>query len=247
MTNMLIPVTELLEDYNIKPTSILHVGAHLAEESDEYDKNFNVPVLWIEAQPKLCLELRSVLNPKINTIVEACVFDKNDELVTLNISSNSQSTSILHFGSHAVTYPDVFVLESFVVKTKRLDKVLEGRKVPDFVNLDIQGVELRALKSLGDLITEVDVVYTEVNNRQVYEGGCLIEEIDNYLGAYGFKRIATRWVYRAGWGDALYISSNVEPRNFKQLARSKFRLFKYTLLSSKHILRCYSLIRSFFK
>ena len=244
---MLIPVTELLEDYNIKPTSILHVGAHLAEESDEYDKNFNVPVLWIEAQPKLCLELRSVLNPKINTIVEACVFDKNDELVTLNISSNSQSTSILHFGSHAVTYPDVFVLESFVVKTKRLDKVLEGRKVPDFVNLDIQGVELRALKSLGDLITEVDVVYTEVNNRQVYEGGCLIEEIDNYLGAYGFKRIATRWVYRAGWGDALYISSNVEPRNFKQLARSKFRLFKYTLLSSKHILRCYSLIRSFFK
>jgi FkbM family methyltransferase len=244
---MLIPVNELLEDFNVKPTSILHVGAHLAEESLEYEKNFNVPVLWIEAQSKLCSELRRILNPKMNTVIEACVFDKNDELLTLNISSNSQSTSILHFGTHAVTYPDIFVSEGVVVRTKRLDKILEGRKVPDFVNLDIQGVELRALKSLGDLLTEVNVVYTEVNKRYVYEGCDLIKDIDDYLGGYGFRRIATRWVFRAGWGDALYISSNIEPRSFRQLVRSKFRSFKHTVYSSKNIIRRVKLVSSLIK
>jgi len=41
------------------------------------------------------------------------------------------------------------VTEVIKLKTQRLDTVLRGRAVPDFINLDIQGVELRALKSLG--------------------------------------------------------------------------------------------------
>ena len=178
---MLIPVNELVEDFNVKPKSILHVGAHLAEESLVYDKNFNVPVLWIEAQPKLCLELRKTLNPQTNTVVEACVFEKDDELLTFNISSNSQSSSILQFGTHANTYPNVKVTEKVTVKTKRLDTILAGKEVPDFVNLDIQGAELKALKSLGILISKVQVIYTEVNKWNVYDGCDIIRDIDDYL------------------------------------------------------------------
>ena len=224
---MLIPVNELIEDFNVKPTSILHVGAHLAEESLEYDKNFNVPVLWIEAQPKLCIELRKTLNPETNTIVEACIFEKDDELLTFNVSSNSQSSSILQLGTHADTYPDVKVTEKVKVKTKRLDTILAGKEVPDFINLDIQGVELKAIKSLGALLEKVQVIYTEVNKRDVYNECDLIEEIDNYLRIHGFKRIATRWWLGAGWGDALYVGTNIPPRSYKQSIRSNFRLFKF--------------------
>ena len=239
---MLIPVNELVEDFNVKPKSILHVGAHLAEESLVYEKHFNVPVLWIEAQPKLCLELRKTLNPKTNTIVEACVFEKDDELLTLNISSNSQSSSILQLGTHADTYPDVKVTEKVKVETKRLDTILAGKEVPDFVNLDIQGVELKALKSLGISISKVQTIYTEVNKWNVYDGCDLIKDIDNYLNVYGFKRITVRWVFRAGWGDALYVNRNVQPRNFRQIMRSKFRLFNFYLLQTKGML---SVIKKF--
>jgi FkbM family methyltransferase len=230
LNNMLIPVSELVQDYNVKPSGILHVGAHVAEESIEYEKYFNVPVLWIEAQPKLCLELKKILNPKSNTIVEACIFDKNDELLTLNVSSNSQSTSILNFGTHADVYPDVFVSEKIAVRTKRLDKILEGREIPDFINLDIQGTELNALKSLGDLINKVQVIYTEVNKRHLYEGCNLVKEMDEYLKIFGFKRITTRWMFRAGWGDALYVSSKNRSRSFRQFVRSQIRLFKYCII-----------------
>jgi len=233
---MLIPVIELIKDFNVRPTSILHVGAHLAEESADYDKHFNVPVLWIEARSKLCLELKKILNPKTNTIVEACIFERDDEILMLNVSSNSQSSSILQLGTHADTYPDVKVTEKITVKTKRLDTILAGKEVPDFVNLDIQGVELKALKSLGTSISKVKIIYTEVNNRYVYDGCDLIEDIDNYLKAYGFKRITVRWVLKAGWGDALYVNRNVPPRNFRQIIRSQFRLARFYVLSLKYII-----------
>ena len=233
---MLIPVIELMKDFNVKPKSILHVGAHLAEESAEYDKHFNVPVLWIEAQSKLCLELKTKLNPKTNTIVEACVFEIDEEILTLNVSSNSQSSSILQLGTHADTYPDVIVTEKITVRTKRLDTILAGREVPDFINLDIQGVELKALKSLGTSISKVKMIYTEVNKRYVYDGCDLIKDIDSYLRTHGFKRITVRWVFRAGWGDALYVNRNVPPRNFTQIIRSHFRLVKFYVLSSNYII-----------
>lgn len=235
---MLIPVNELVEDFNVKPKSILHVGAHLAEESLVYDKHFNVPVLWIEAQPKLCLELRKTLNPQTNTVVEACVFEKDDELLKFNISSNSQSSSILQFGTHANTYPNIKVTEKVTVKTKRLDTILAGKEVPDFVNLDIQGAELKALKSLGILISKVQVIYTEVNKWNVYDGCDIIKDIDDYLKGYGFKRIAVRWVSRAGWGDALYVNRNFSPRNPRQMMRSQYRLFIfYVLQTSFYVLQ----------
>lgn len=216
-----------MQDFNVKPTSILHVGAHLAEESLDYNKNFNVSVIWIEAQPKLCLELKKILNPKTNTIVEACIFEKDDELLTLNVSSNSQSSSILQLGTHADTYPDVKVVEKVTVKTKRLDTILSEKEVPDFINLDIQGVELKALKSLGTLISEVNAIYTEVNKKYVYDGCDLVKDIDSYLKLYGFNRISTRWWFMDGWGDALYVNSNVPPRTLLQIMRGRFRLLKF--------------------
>jgi len=225
--SMFIPVVELVENYNISPKNIMHVGAHLAEESRAYDEYFNAPVLWIEAQPQLCSELKKRLNPQKNTIVEACVLDKNDEIVLFNFSSNSQSSSVLNFGTHSINYPDVIVTERVAVKTKRLDTILYGRETPDFINLDIQGVELKALKSLGSLINRVDAVYTEVNKREVYEKCDLLEDIDYFLIQNGFRRIATRWELSAGWGDALYVSENVKRRSFRQYLRSQKQVGKF--------------------
>jgi len=224
---MLLPISELLQDFNIQPKRILHVGAHLAEESNDYAEYFRVPVIWIEAQPKLCQELKQSLDLSLNTVIEACVLDKDDAVMTLNVTSNSQSTSILNFGTHADTYPDVVVTELVTVRTKRLDSLLSGKEVPDFINLDIQGVELKAIMSLGVLLDQVKAIYTEVNKRHVYVGCNLIQDMDAHLKKYGFKRITTRWKRRSGWGDALYINEKIPRRNFIQYIRSNFRLVKF--------------------
>lgn len=240
-----IPVIELAQNYNIKPRNILHIGAHLAEESPSYDKYFNAPILWIEAQPQLCSELVKRLNSKTNTVIEACVSDKDGEDVMFNVSSNSQSSSMLSFGTHSVSYPDVIVSERITLKTKKLETILHGRKIPDFINLDIQGVELRAIKSLGNLINHVDAIYTEVNKCEVYEKCDLIGEVDSFLIQKGFRRVATRWQLNAGWGDALYISKNVKRRSLRQFVSSQLKTWNFyrpqiksrAKFSLKHIIK----------
>ena len=224
---MFIPVSELFHNFNVKPRFILHVGAHHAEESELYDNYFDAPVIWIEAQPELCSELRKRLNPLTNTIVEACVLDVDDKIVTFNVSTNSQSSSVLDFGTHSNDYPEVLVTEKLSMKTQKLETILMGREIPDFINLDIQGVELKALKGLGSLINLVDVIYTEVNKKEVYKGCDLIKDIDLFLLGNGFRRICTRWTLGAGWGDALYLSKKVKRRSFHQFLRCQIQTFKF--------------------
>jgi FkbM family methyltransferase len=206
---MLISVDELHNLWNIRPTGVVHVGAHLAEESKEYEKFNWVPIIWIEAQPSLVEELRKKMDPTFNSVIEAAVWNKSDIELELNVASNSQSTSLLDFGSHETSYPDVTFTNSLKVKTKRLDELLQDYTCPNFINLDLQGVELQALEGLGNLIEKFDYIFVEVNKAEVYKECTLVGALDSFLDQSGFSRVTTRWVLGRGWGDALYIRKSV--------------------------------------
>jgi len=75
------------------------------------------------------------------------------------------------------------------------------------LNIDIQGAELLALKSMDNILSNFDYLYLEVNKDHVYKNCCLVEEIDNYVQKYNFKRVETKWNLNHGWGDALYIKT----------------------------------------
>ena len=75
----------------------------------------------------------------------------------------------------------------------------------NFINLDIQGTELKALKGMDYYLKFVDYIYTEVNSCEVYKGCTIISDLDDYLNNYGFKRVKTSWVEDKTWGDAFYI------------------------------------------
>jgi len=221
---MLIPIRELVGDFNLKVSGVLHVGAHEAEEALEYELFSWLPITWIEAQPELVNRLKKRLDSTKHTVLEAAIYDENEKELTFHISTNSQSSSLLEFGTHANNYPDVSNISQIKVKTKRLDAVLKDLTVPNFINLDIQGVELRALMGLGTLLNAVDYIYTEVNRNEVYKECDLVEEIDQYLLKNGFKRVATRWHWLQGWGDALYVRNELYQRTLVQYVRSAYRL-----------------------
>ena len=205
---MYITVSELSKYWNIAPTGVLHVGAHLGEEASDYEKFGWTPVIWVEAQPSLVKVLNSKLDPAKHKVIEAAVWDQDGVPLKLHIASNSQSTSLLNFGSHADSYPDITFVSEIDVSTKRLDSLIKPDEMPNFINLDIQGVELSAIKSLGKLLLSVDYIYTEVNKNEVYEGCTLVTDLDEFLVVNGFKRASTRWYLKEGWGDALYIRIN---------------------------------------
>jgi hypothetical protein len=53
-------------------------------------------------------------------------------------------------------------------------------------------------------LNNIDYIYTEINEKYLYEDCALVNEIDNYLSLFNFKRVETSMTPH-GWGDAFYI------------------------------------------
>lgn len=230
---MLIPFSKLCQDFQLKIKGILHVGAHECEELTDYLKNgiSNQNIFWVEAMPDKVELIKN--NPQIQVLIvidadkipllriiknnpqiqifQALIDIEDNKNIPFYITNNGQSSSLLEFGSHATNHPHVEVVEQINLTTTRLDTLIDNQNIPiqniNFLNLDIQGVELRALKSMEKYLQHIDFIYTEVNSEEVYKKCDLIQDMDSYLFTFGFKRVATRMVDNVGWGDAFYIKT----------------------------------------
>ena len=217
---MLISVRVLQQLWGVNPLSIVHVGAHNAEELAAYAQAGWGPVIWIEALPQKALDLSKRI-PADHRIIEAAVWDIEGKDLDLNIMTNTESTSLLNLGTHAKEHPTVKLSHTIPVRTKTLKNLLANTPAPGLLALDIQGAELRALKGYGDEVSKVKWIYCEVNKAELYQGCAMISDLDEYLGRYGFTRTATRWTIH-NWGDALFENKTmVEPRSFLQRFRIK--------------------------
>ena len=204
---MLIPLDYLIKKYNIIFKGVLHVGAHECEELIDYEKHIpRNKILWVEALSDK-VELCKKRFPNIN--IENAIVSDNVENVVFNVSNNGQSSSILDFGLHSQYHSHVHYISSFQGRTTLLKSILPKYNIEfNFLNFDIQGAELKALKGMEEYLLKVDYLYTEVNSDYVYIGCALITELDHYLIKFGLIRVETKW---SGfkWGDAFYIKSNL--------------------------------------
>lgn len=201
---MLIPLHSLVKKYNINFKGILHVGAHECEELNDYELYINRnKILWIEALPNK-VELCKQLFPGL--LIENAVVSDEIKNVRFNVSNNGQSSSILDFGLHEVFHPHVKYVSSFESETKILKDIICKYNIEyNFLNFDIQGAELKALKGMSEYLNKVDYLYTEVNSDYVYKDCALITELDSFLLPYGLHRVETQWCENFRWGDAFYI------------------------------------------
>ena len=205
---MLIPFSTLvpfLAARGIRVRGVLHIGAHECEELKDYVAQgvSAEAVDWIEANPELVARMAA----QGIHVHQAAVSDVEAEL-PFHVTNNGQSSSLLEFGTHAASYPWCKVVKTLTVKTETLQGVVARTGIPiatrNFWNLDIQGAELAALRSAGDLLKHADAIYAEVNTQEVYKGCGQLPELDAFLASQGFKREMISMT-PAGWGDALYV------------------------------------------
>ena len=214
MCKMLIgskEITDVLNEHNITITGAFHIGAHDCEELGFYSDLGVMPedVIWIDAIEHKVLE---AMERGIPNVYKAVITDKDDEDIMFNISNNIQSSSVLEFGTHSQEHPGVVFIGQLEAKTVTVDTFFERNKLNcekcNFWNFDIQGAELMALRGAIKSIKHAEVIYLEVNERELYKGCCLIEEIDVFLSYYNFKRVLTNMTIN-GWGDALYVLEKI--------------------------------------
>ncbi len=192
---------------------IIHVGAHEAEELSDYREARIEHILWVEANPSKWSFLEDKLSGfSAMSLGRFAASPKTGGSALLNIASNGQSSSLLALGTHADHYPSIKYSQKqsvpLVAVDDWIDQLGANRSRLNFINLDIQGYELEALRGLKRQLEFTDFIYTEVSFEEVYVDCALIADLDEYLGVFGFSRVALVDT-GAGWGDALYAKRNL--------------------------------------
>ncbi len=224
-------ISEFVRLHNLNPEGVLHIGAHEAEEVEEYVTAgfaMKAPIIWVEAQADLVDALKRKLNPRENKVYCAVAWNVDGEIRTFNITSKPASSSLFELEEHARVYPEIDVVQKIQVTTSRLDSTLSKSDLFDFVVLDIQGAESQAIQGLGHRINSVNWIFTEVSKKKLYAGATQYKVLDTQLSELGFRRVFTAWDRRAGWGDALYARSSTYKVSKQQKVLIQFsRLMRF--------------------
>jgi FkbM family methyltransferase len=204
-------ISDLLNKYNIVIRGILHIGAHECEEKGFYNNELHIrddAILWIDGNESKVEEMKQ----KGFHNIHYAVVDETERDIIFNITDNSQASSILTLNHEGGFYNNINIIKQIQCKTETLTNVFKrihtSSDCYNFWNLDIQGTELAVMKGSKELLENCDAIYTEVNSEHVYHNCGLIDEMDTFLSAYGFKRVHTLWT-DVKWGDALYIKTSL--------------------------------------
>jgi len=226
---MLFSVQSIAAKYKFTPKGVIHLGAHIGQEAEDYSTVKHV--LWIEGNPDIMPELQENIGKYPGQIAyQALVSDKDGEAVDFQITSNGQSSSMYDLDKMKTLFPTIGVVEKKPLKTKRLDTLFTEKHLNphhyDFVSVDVQGAEIKALEGMGKILKEINWICLEVNLVKFYAGTPLMHTVDKYLAKKGFKRIETNLKPRQ-WGDALYHREKITKAEIRKI------IFKDYLLEAK--------------
>lgn len=225
---MLISAKRLHEIWGLQPATLVHIGAHEAEELADYDRfGWGAErTVWVDALPEKAAYVREKTSGRPEQIVvEAVLWNRAGETIDFNETNNGHSSSALKPKDMIELYPDIEV-----TNVRRFTTAVASEALPiadldriDLVLLDIQGAELRALEGFGDELDKVQAIYSEVNEREIYEGLALFPEIDAWLRGRGFALLDSEVLAGVGWGDAIWVRADRVPAD--AAARRRRRRF----------------------
>ena len=108
----LLDLVKLNNIYNLTVKGLAHFGAHKGEELSSYFKNNIKNVILIEANNELIkyIKLKKIFyklfSMKID-IFNFIAYNQENLDLELNITSNTQSSSILKLKKHKILYPEI--------------------------------------------------------------------------------------------------------------------------------------------
>ncbi len=201
-----------------KLETLVHVGAHLAQERFSYEAAGFRRVLWIEGSPKTYARLAHVIEEHQQTLdtngtpvrhqaLCALLTDRLGDNVDLREFSNDGMSSSIFSPSQENTerWPDVFETGAREhLRSETLDTVLERLGYLDVIDVlvvDVQGAELLVLRGAEKTLSRVKAVITEASTRQYYVGGVLFPELNAFLESYGLVALSLPRRH----GDILYL------------------------------------------
>ncbi len=227
---------------------VFDIGSLHALESVEFAKEFkNAKIFTFEANPvsyEFCLlntknyPSVTVTNEAVNDFDGSCKFypiDKDKTITTWE--DGNLGASSLYRANGSYDHIEKYVQYEIEVPCTRLDTFCKKNNLTkiDIIWMDLQGAELKALQSLGQLLETVQIIHTELEIKPMYEDQCLFDEVYNFLLDNGFV---------LEWGNTnVEFFSNYIFRNRRYPIKKKLFLRRYSLYLSNLIKRIIEKVR----
>lgn len=193
-----ITLLEGLRPRHWRPKTMIHVGAHLAQERSHYESMGYEKVWWIEGSAethaRLCEVIEQHEGAATHWVDHALLTNHDGESMQLhrftnNGASNSifQATKNLEDRWSKVRQTG----ESETVLSQTLDTLVEKREETswDVLLVDVQGAELLVLQGARNLLRSVRAVVCEASTVAYYESGVLFSELESHLRTFGFEPV----------------------------------------------------------
>jgi FkbM family methyltransferase len=200
--------TDLIDKSKVK--TILELGARFGDESLALSSFYpDCQIHAFECNPLVLPETRKNLenNPKIK-LHEVAVSNVTNENVTFYPAKENPEASSLFVAKLGKWWGDH---EPVIVKTQRLDDYFKSNGIEniDMICADIQGGELNAFEGMGDFLSKVTYIITEIpSGPPTYDGAPSREEILNYLDNKGFRELS-RTPDAPYEQDMLFVNNNI--------------------------------------
>lgn len=199
-------------DPNFTPSVILDIGSRDLEQSIEFNSVFNdAKIIAFEPNPSqydICLnKSKHYSNIKVEQLAISNVSGTLDFYVT---HGNVGASSLLK--PMSIPFATTQDFTKISVPSIRLNEWLDSNDIGkvDLMWLDTQGVELDALKSMGDKLKQVKFIHCEAAEHAYYEGHLLKNELVNFLEESGFELIFINEAYHPfNEGDIIATNKNI--------------------------------------
>lgn len=234
VNNVCRVANDIIGENNIR--YVFEFGSRYGEDTAQFAERYpGATVFGFECNPNTVEECRKNLSIYSNVVfseravtdaVGERVFypiDKEHTITTWKDGNQGASSLFKASGKYPVEH---YAQTSISVKTTTLKAVMEEHGVPriDILWMDVQGAELLALTGLGERISDVRVIFTEVEFFEIYAGQPFFDDIKRMLDEKGFifAGFLRRGAYAA---DALFVNSRCADATSCDFAKYGFALF----------------------
>lgn len=188
--------------YGVTAKGVIQIGSHHGEEVPIWNQ-MGIPQVHFEPVRANYMKMMAEF-PDLTVFPVALGRYPGVQKMNVETINGGQSCSLLKPKTHLELLPWIQFDRQEQVIVMPLD-MFNLRDSYNFIYMDAQGFELEILKGAVETINHgIDVIMTEVNATEVFEGCAIVKDIDHFLWMMGFDRVETNW-HGGDFGDALYI------------------------------------------
>lgn len=195
--------------YLPKNPVIAEAGAHVGVDTAEMAKLW--PLAEIHAFEPVPAVYEQLVNnirgyDNVTTYQLALSTRTGKQNIFISGGRSDGSSSLLRPKEHLRVHPDVSFDKTLQVKTITLKDWIPKYKIrqPDFLWLDLQGLELAVMKASPSVIRNAKVIYTEASLIETYENTAIYKDIRDWLAKQGFKPVIEKFPWE-DMGNVLFI------------------------------------------